>query len=158
MDMQLINDLNKIIEQKLKLFKEIQDITILQNKDIVGNKAENIEELIKRKQQVIDAIDKLDKSFLEGYSHLKDELKLDKPDKIDTDKYPQLKNLKSCVKEIIELAGDIMELENVNREKLNNIFIEVKKELKQINVGKRSLKAYEVPFIQNDGIYIDKKK
>ncbi len=156
--MQLINDLNKIVEQKLKLFKEIQNITVLQKNDIENNKAENIEQLIERKQQVIDAIDKLDKGFLEGYSQLKDKLKLDKPDKIDTDKYPELKTLKSCVKEIIELAGGIMELEKVNREKLNSIYDEVKKELKQIKVGQRSLKAYEIPFMQNDGIYIDKKK
>lgn len=158
MNMQLIKDLNYITEQKLKLFKEILNITILQKEDIENNKAENIGDLIDRKQQVIDAIDKLDKSFLQGYQQLKDELKLDRPDRIDTNKYPELKTLKHCVEDIMELAGKIMELENSNREKLNAIFNEVKNELKQINVGKRSLKAYEKPVVQNDGIYIDRKK
>ncbi|MGB7605779.1 MAG: flagellar export chaperone FlgN [Lutisporaceae bacterium] len=158
MDMQLIKELNNITEQKLKFFREILDITVLQKEDIKNNKAENIETLVQKKQQVIDTIDKLDKSFLTGYRQLKDELKIGKPDKIDTDKYPELKTLKHCVEEIIDLAGAIMELENSNREKLNKIFDEVKNELKQINTGKRSLKAYEIPFTQKDGIYIDKKK
>jgi adenylyl- and sulfurtransferase ThiI len=64
----------------------------------------------------------------------------------------------SSVNKAMELAGKVMELESSNREKLNEIFDEVKKELKQINVGKRSLKAYEKPIEQNDGIYIDRKK
>lgn len=158
MDMQLIKDLNYITEQKLKLFKEILDITILQKEDIENNNAENISALIQKKQQVIDAIDKLDKSFLQGYQQLKDELKLDRPDRIDINKYPELKTLKHCVEEIMELAGRIMGLENSNREKLNDIFNAVKNELKQINVGKRSLKAYDKPAVQNDGIFIDRKK
>lgn len=158
MDMQLIKDLNYITEQKLKLFKEILNITILQREDIENNKAENIGTLVDRKQKVIDAIDKLDQSFLQRYQKLKDELHLDRPDRIDTSKYPELKTLKHYVEEIMELAGKVMELESSNREKLNEIFDEVKKELKQINVGKRSLKAYEKPIEQNDGIYIDRKK
>lgn len=160
MNMQLIKDLNCIIEQKLKLklFKEIYDITVLQKEDIETNRAENIGTLVSDKQKVIDTIDELDKVFLQGYQLLKDELKLDRPDRIDTGKYPELKSLKLCVEEIMELAGRIMELENSNLEKLNSIFSEVKNELKQINVGKRSLKAYEKPVVQNDGIYIDWKK
>ena len=35
---------------------------------------------------------------------------------------------------------------------------ELKKEMKQINVGRKSIRAYETPVINNDGIYIDKKK
>jgi hypothetical protein len=35
---------------------------------------------------------------------------------------------------------------------------EMKREIKQINTGKRSIKAYEKANINNDGIYIDRKK
>ncbi len=34
----------------------------------------------------------------------------------------------------------------------------LKKEITLINKGKKSIKAYENPVINNDGIYIDKKK
>lgn len=158
MNMQLISKLNQITEQKLKLFKEIYNVTVLQKEDIENNNAGNIEALVQKKQQIIDAIDELDKTFLEGYSQLKDELKLDRPDKIDTNRYPELKTLKSYINDIMKLARSIMELENSNRDKLNDIFNEVKKELRQINTGKRSIKAYETPMVQSDGIYIDRKK
>jgi hypothetical protein len=156
--MQLISRLNQITEQKLKLFKEIYNVTVLQKEDIENNKAGNIEALVQKKQQIIDTIDELDKAFLDSYSQLKDELKLDRPDRIDVNRYPELKTLKSYIDDIMKLARSIMELENSNREKLNDIFNEVKKELRQINTGKRSIKAYETPMVQSDGIYIDRKK
>ncbi|MDF2520404.1 MAG: hypothetical protein K0R84_1032 [Clostridia bacterium] len=158
MNMQLISRLNQITEQKLKLFKEIYNVTVLQKEDIENNKAGNIEALVQKKQQIIDTIDELDKAFLDSYSQLKDELKLDRPDRIDVNRYPELKTLKSYIDDIMKLARSIMELENSNREKLNDIFNEVKKELRQINTGKRSIKAYETPMVQSDGIYIDRKK
>ncbi len=155
---QLINDLNQIIEQKLQLFTEIYNITLDQQKDIEDNEADNLEVLVQQKQQVIDKIDKLDEGFLIGYNKLKEEHRLDSLDLIDIDKHPEMKNIKNHIKSIIGMAHKIMELENSNREKLDKTFQNVKNELKQINTGKRSLKAYESKPVYNDGIYIDKKK
>lgn len=155
---QLISDLNQIIEKKLELFHDMYKITVSQQKDIEENKAGNIELLVQQKQQVIDKIDKLDESFLAGFNKLKKEFQLDSIDLIDTNKHPEMMNIKNHIKSIMGMAHKIMELENSNREKLNDIFQSVKNELKQINTGKRSLKAYEPKPIYNDGFYIDKKE
>lgn len=154
----LIQNLNQIMEQKLELFTEIFDITMLQQKDIESNQADHIEALVQQKQQVIDKIDKLDASFLEGYKKLKEELRLDSLDKVDLVRHPELRMIKSSVEEIMKMAQQIMELENSNREKLDAIFQGIKNELRQINTGKRSIKAYEIQPVYNDGIFIDKKK
>lgn len=158
MDNQLINNLNQIIEQKLDLFSELYDITVMQQQDIDNNEADNIETLVQQKQLIIDKIDQLDQNFLKGYETLKTSLNLDKLEKTDTSKYPELRNLKESVERIMELAPEIMKLENNNREKLNAIFDKVKNELKQVKAGKKSIKAYEAAPVYNDGIYIDKKK
>lgn len=158
MDKQLINDLYLAIERKLELFNEIYNITLKQQQDIENNDAENIEALVQQKQTVIDEVDKLDLRFLEGYKTLKETLNIDKLDKIDTDKYPELKKLKENVQKIMEIAPQIMELESSNKEKLDQIFQRVKNEIKQINLGKKSIKAYEPTPVNNDGIFIDKKK
>lgn len=155
---QLINDLNQIIEKKLELFHEMYKITVSQQKDIEENEADNIEVLVQQKQQVIDKIDKLDESFVEGFNKLKKEFQLDSVDLIDTNKYPEMINIKNHIKSIMGIAHKIMELENSNRIKLENIFQSVKEELKQLNKGKRSLRAYEPKPIYNDGVFIDKKK
>ena len=154
----LVQNLNHIMQQKLALFGVIYDITLMQQQDIENNQADNIEELVQKKQQVIDNIDKLDTDFLEGYKRLKDELQLDSLDKVDINKHPELKDIKDNVQKITHMARKIMELENSNRLKLDAIFQSVKNELRQINTGKRSLKAYEAQPVHNDGIYIDKKK
>ena len=155
---QLISDLNQIIEKKLELFHEMYKITIAQQKDIDENEADNIEILVQQKQQVIDSIDKLDQSFLAGFNKLKTEFQLDSIDLIDTNKHPEMINIKNHIKSIMGMAHKIMELENSNRIKLDSIFQNIKEELKQINTGKRSLKAYDQKPINNDGIFIDKKK
>ena len=155
---QLISDLNQIIEKKLELFNEMYKITVSQQKDIEENEAGNIEVLVQQKQQVIDRIDKLDESFLSGFNKLKNEFQLDSIDLIDTNKHPEMMNIKNHIKSIMGMAHKMMELENSNREKLDSIFQSVKEELKQINTGKRSLKAYDQKPINNDGIFIDKKK
>lgn len=158
MNNQLINQLNQIVEHKLEFFTEIYSITMEQKKDIEDNDADNIAALVQQKQDIIDRVNKLDEDFLSGYKKLKEELHLDSLDFNDTKKYPEMESIKTHIEKIMGMAHKIMELENSNREKLNAIFQEVKNELRQINTGKRSLKAYEPQPVYNDGIYIDKKK
>ena len=158
MENQLIDDLNRIIEEKLRLFNEIYHITLEQQKDIEDHEADNIEGLVQQKQLVIDKIDKLDEDFLAGYNKLKEELHIESIDLINTDKLPEMKNIKNHIKNIMGITHKIMELENSNKEKLDKIFQDVKNELRKIKTGKRSVKAYESTPRFNDGIYIDKKK
>jgi hypothetical protein len=58
----------------------------------------------------------------------------------------------------MSFAKEIMTIEESNRDKLNILLNELKKEMKHISLGKKSIRAYEKPAAYNDGIYIDKKK
>ena len=158
MQSQLINELNEIIGKKLELFNEMYKITVDQQKDIEQNEAGNIEVLVQQKQQIIDKIDKLDESFLAGFNNVKKEFQLDSVELIDTKKHPEMIVIKNHIKSIMGMAHKIMELENNNSKKLDSIFQSVKEELKQINTGKRSLRAYDHKPTNNDGMFIDKKK
>lgn len=158
MQSQLINELNEIIGKKLELFNEMYKITVDQQKDIEQNEAGNIEVLVQQKQQIIDKIDKLDESFLAGFNKVKKEFQLDSVELIDTKKHPEMIVIKNHIKSIMGIAHKIMELENNNSKKLDSIFQSVKEELKQINTGKRSLRAYDHKPTNNDGMFIDKKK
>ncbi len=157
MSKELITDLEHIIEKKLELFQELNRITLNQSDDIQNNQGDNLEALVQEKQIIIDRIDRLDESFLRGYKILRDELQLDTLNKEDGVRHPELGNIKSTIQKIMELAQSIMELEKSNNAQLEEIFNNVKKELKQLNTGKRSLKAYEAAPVYNDGVYIDKK-
>lgn len=154
----IMSELLGLIDKKAELFSSIMDITIEQKKDIWENEARNIEELVNRKQTVIDSIDEIDKVFSDKLNMLKKSLNIDSLESADFTKYPVLKTIKLKVETIIATAQKIMDIEKENREKLLILHNELKKELKQINVGKKSIKAYERPVISSDGIYIDRKK
>lgn len=153
-----IAELIGLLDEKKKLFDKIMKITLEQKKDIEENKANKIEELVGRKQLIINSIDEIDKSFSEKFDLLKKQLGTDALEKADIAKHPMLKALKPKVETIMSLARDIMQIEESNKEKLSGIISGVKKEIKQLSLGKKSIKAYERPDINNDGIYIDKKK
>lgn len=153
-----ITELLGLLDKKRQLFDDIMEITLEQKKDIEENAANKIEKLVGKKQSVIDSIDEIDKSFSEEFNLMKKQLKVNTLEEVDFTKYPELKNLKLKVEEIMSTAKEIMLIEESNKEKLEAIMNELKKEIKQINIGKKSVKAYENPVINNDGIYIDKKK
>ncbi|MGE5630857.1 MAG: hypothetical protein ACM3TR_07140 [Caulobacteraceae bacterium] len=155
---EMIVSLVGLADKKKELFSKINDITLEQKKDIEENEARNIEELVNRKQQVIDVIDEIDREFSEKLNLLKKSLNIDALENADFTKYPMLKTLKLKVEGIIPVARGIMEIEKENKEKLLVIFNKLKNEMKQLSVGKKSIKAYEMPSINNDGIYIDRKK
>lgn len=153
-----ITELLGLIDRKKQLFDNIIEITLQQKRDIEENAAGSIEELVNKKQAVINNVNEIDKTFFELAELLKKQLKVDSLEKADLAKYPALKALKPKVEEIMTLAKEIMEIEVFNKEKLTAIMDDMKKEMRQMSVGRKSIKAYENPVINNDGIYVDKKK
>lgn len=155
---QLIQNLNGLTIKKHEYFNELLLITKAQQEDIQKNAAENMLALVEKKQSFIDKIDGLDKAFQMQFEQLKSELNIDNLDKMDILKYPDLKILRENVGAIMSLAGDITKLEKENDIQINVLYDLLKKELKRINIGKQSMKAYEPQTVNTDGVYIDKKK
>ncbi len=153
----LITVLLDLLDKKKRLFDEIMEITMEQKKDIEENDASNIEALIKRKQKAIDSVDRIDKTFSIEFSQFKKQLNIDKLDEVDQERYPLLKILKQKVEDIIDQAQNIAKIEEYNKDKLTMRLEELKKEMKHLSVGKKSIQAYQNPAFGN-GAYIDKKK
>jgi len=154
----IIVGLMNLLKKKQLLFDRIMEITLEQKKVLEENEADKIEGLVGLKQSVIDSIDEIDMSFSQGLKTLKKHLSVQALEEVDFTKYPELKDLKLKVEEIMSMAQEIMLIERSNKEKLVSIMNEMKKEIKQIKAGKKSIKAYERPITNNDGIYVDKKK
>lgn len=154
----MIFELLSLADKKRQLFDNIMEITLEQKKDIEENGANTIGEIVNRKQVVIDQIDEIDRTFSEKFGLLKKQLNINNLEELDFTKYPMLKSLKLKVEEIMSLAKKIMIMEESNKDKLTSMMNGLKKEMKQLSVGKKSIRAYENPAINNDGIYIDKKK
>lgn len=155
---QIVNNLHKLIDKKIELFEEILRITVKQKEDIAKNVANNIQELVDKKQLVINHIDEIDKAFNQQIIMIKKMLNIDSLENIDTLKYPRLAALKGKISGLFSISKNIMNIEKENMDNLNLLFNDIKIELKQINSGKKSIRAYEPTSIATDGIYIDRKK
>ncbi len=155
---QAILNLHNLLDKKIEYFNEIYNITNRQKHDIENNTADNIEILVNEKQQIIDKIDSIDLAFKQQSEMLKKTLQIDSLEKADIQKYPTLGELKKKVAAIMKLAEKIITLENDNNQKLNTLMDSLKLEMKQLKAGKKSLKAYDTPIINTDGVYIDRKK
>ncbi len=148
----------KLIEEKKAALEAIYDLTLEQKKDIDESEGIKLDELIDKKQVKIDEIVEIDKFFQATFEKLKRDLKITALDELDLKLYPELKTLQNQVKEISESGSKIMELETENRTKLEALIKEIKKDIKNVSVGRKSINAYEKQNINTDGVYIDKKK
>lgn len=161
----LINILAQISKTKYNLMKEIHEITKMQKIDIENNNSELLNNYIEKKQEKIDEINKLDKQFYSLYIKLKEDLNIDSIEHIDTKKYPDIKELKSRIENILKLTKEIDEIDRMNTKKVKEELDKVKENLKNIKNDKKSLKnnaraykGYNTKYNHAQGVFIDNKK
>lgn len=154
----IISKLQILLDQKKTSMESIHKLTLAQKDDIDKNQGENLSSFIDEKQKEIERIEDLDEAFAETYQLLKSSLNIHALDSMDIDSYPQLKIVKKITGEILDLAGNIMELEEENKARVSDLIGSIKRELKTVRLGQKSLKAYEKPNVNVEGVYIDRKK
>ena len=79
-------------------------------------------------------------------------------EELDTGNYSDFKIIKEQIKGLMEIAHKTMALERENKDALEILIDNVKNDIKQVSLGKKSISAYEKQSTNTDGIYIDKKK
>lgn len=154
----MMNDLVELLEEKKAVLEKIHELTLKQKEDIENNQGDNINGFIDKKQVEIDKINVIDEDFANTVKKLKLELDIESLEQVDTDRFPQMKVMRVKIEEILNLGNDIMKLEEYNKDKIIEIINHIKKDLKAVNLGRKSVKAYEKPNIDVGGIYIDRKK
>lgn len=154
----MMNDLVELLEEKKAVLEKIHELTLKQKEDIENNQGDNINGFIDKKQVEIDKINVIDEDFANTVKKLKLELDIESLEQVDTDRFPQMKVMRVKIEEILSLGNDIMKLEEYNKDKIIEIINHIKKDLKAVNLGRKSVKAYEKPNIDVGGIYIDRKK
>ncbi len=161
----LMNHLTQISEIKYNLMKEINEITKMQRIDIENNNSDSLINYIEKKQIKIDEINKLDKQFYSLYIKLKENLNIESIENIDTKKYPDIKDLKSRIEDILKLAKEIDEVDKINNKKVKEELEKVKQDLKNVKNDQKSLKnnvraykGYNTKYNHAQGVFIDNKK
>ncbi len=150
--------MQELLNKKKEALKIIYNLTLKQKNDIDTNEGANLEKYIDDKQIEIDKIDNIDKGFSMIFEDLKKRLNIESMEELDTGNYSDFKIIKEQIKGLMEIAHKTMALERENKDALEILIDNVKNDIKQVSLGKKSISAYEKQSTNTDGIYIDKKK
>lgn len=147
--------LNESLQSKKELLLKLIEFTKEQSKfiksEIISNdENDEFDQLVSKKDVLMDEIDKIDENFNRIFDKIIDNLNSDKL------KYKQdIEKLQSSIIEITEFTNQLINLEKMNFSLFEKETISLKKEVKEFK-NKTKLANYIKPDIQ-DAYFYDKK-
>lgn len=150
--------LKDISQRKLTLLNEILLFARSQNEVIKGKRFEEMELLIKEKQQRIDAVDKLDEQFAEYSSRLKEMLSVKSLEELPRFGFPGTKELKEVIENIFQKLNDIKVTDDENISLVKEEMTDIRKRLNSTSNNKRIQGAYNSSVNSITSHYFDEKK
>jgi len=154
----LINELIDVSYEKKNIMKNILETVKLERKFIELQNIEAISRQNDLKLKYMIEIEKLDMKFYSSYNKLKANLSIDSIEKINIEKYPQVKKLKEVVRDILILTQEIKIADNQNILKLKGDKDNSVMKLKYVRQCKNVINAYRVYNNQVRSVFFDKKK
>lgn len=154
----IVKELIHISQEKKILIQNILDVTKRQKKFLELEKIETVLKQIDLKDEYMFQVDKLDIKFHTLFNEFKSDLGVETIDKIDVEKYPQMKILKEVVGEILKLTKKIKVVDNQNINILKKDMDETSNKLKGVKQGKKATNAYGAYKSQMTSMFFDKKK
>jgi len=152
-----INEMIAISSKKQELMKEILEITKRQREFIKLGKIETVSKQIELKERIINEVNKLDLEFYQIYNELK-KSGIEGLDKLDVNKYPQLKELRVIVENILSITNETKVIDDENILRLQNEKKDLSIKLKGLKQGKRASNAYGAQKNMTESVFLDKKK
>ena len=153
------DNVKKMIELSLKkkdILIQILKLTTTQADTIENDNIYNLSKILIQKEKLMEEIDILDRDFLSLYNDIKSEEGIDNLEKINIEKYANIKSLKEIVTEINTILNDISMIDRNNTIKMKSNVDKVKSDLKQVKEVKRAYKGYNYEAVES--ILIDEKQ
>lgn len=142
--------------EKKALLIQILKLTKTQSDFIEDENIDDLSILLVEKEKLMQEIDILDKKFLSLYNAIKSDEGVDSLEKINIEKYANLKSLKEVVAEINSVLNDISIIDRNNTIKMKSQVDKIKSDLKQVKQAKRAYKGYNYEPVES--MLIDEKK
>lgn len=157
-----ILDLIGLNKRKAELLDEIFEITRHQKVSISTNSLNSLLDNIKKKQEVMDSIDSIDRSFYSGFLELKELLGITNMEQINPSEYPDIAVLKLSVNKIMMTLEAIEKIDGDNVVEVKQEIEKVKDSMREVQSQKKVFKGYGTMTASygtdSQGYYIDGKK
>jgi len=132
--------LNDILVKKQALLGEILDLTRRQKEALLRDDFNELEILIARKQAKMDAVDRLDRQFLEHAEGLKKELGIESLEELPSKKISGTVGLKENTAAVLDLLREIKAVDDENTACLKKKMDDTKEKIRQ-SAGFRKVSA-----------------
>ena len=158
-----IEELVNLNNNKRNYLKKLYEITKLQTIDIASNSLNSLLDHIKQRQDIMNAIDDIDKKFYTQFQDLKLYLGIKSLEDVDINEYPEIASLKFSVKEVMDLLGEIDKQDKNNISNVKTEMDKLKEDMKDLQTQSKVIKNYGTSSVSSygkdyQGFYIDGKK
>lgn len=153
-----VSRLRDISLKKLSLLSEILLFVRSQNEVIKAERLEEMDMLIKEKQQRMDAVDKLDEQFAVYSSRLKDVLSISSFEELPKFNLSGTQELKAVIENIHQKLQDIKQIDDENISLIKAEMKDTKEKINIANTHKRVTGAYYPTQTGGTSYFFDTKK
>ncbi|KAB3532051.1 flagellar export chaperone FlgN [Alkaliphilus serpentinus] len=153
--------LKHVSTEKLKLVKELLELTIKQKESLLAaedNSTELLNRIVEEKQCIITTINHLDYDFSSNYDALLDSLGLKSLEGIKEEPVKGFKELKLVISEIMTVMQKIKILDDENHRLAIKNMEAIKGQLKTMKTGKMATNSYGKKYKESPSIFIDRKR
>jgi hypothetical protein len=153
-----LTKLNEIMAKKQVLLREILDCTLQQKEALSRDDFNELEILIAKKQARMDAVDRLDRRFLDHAEGLKKELGIKSLEELPARRISGTVQLKENTAGVLDLLREIKAVDDENTACLEKKVADMKEKARQSNSFKKVSAAYFQPRHGLTNPYFDEKK
>lgn len=152
----VVDNLISLAQNKYEQLRDVYLLTQEQTNAIEELDMETLSELIDKKQQKIDLIVTFDSQFEAITDDIKIVYNVKSLDELQVDS-SNIESLKDVISKVTEILHQIVQIENLNREKMNNAKEQLERNMNKAQTGKVAIKQYGGFSSYADAFFIDKK-
>ncbi|NLO39466.1 MAG: flagellar biosynthesis protein FlgN [Ruminiclostridium sp.] len=157
-EQQLMNQMIALSQKKLELLKDLKRLSEKQNQAFKDKELDEIENLLNKKDEIIEYVQKLDDAFLNVSENLKQQLGIQDLEALSETTLDGKLALKELISEITGVVELIIQLEQDSYGKATDMKDELGDKIKGVNSGKKITSAYSIKPTSSPSYFFDKKK
>lgn len=135
-------DLFDLLAAKKRLWRQFYQLTVAQAELLVPDKADELLQLLDRKEECIKALDAVQDELNAAY-------------KTGGPGIAEQEEIKKRRQEIFKLIDECRQVDNINRQKISVGFNKFKQELNNFQAGKEAVSGYVKGLNGNKGAFVD---
>jgi len=157
-EQQLLNQMIALSEKKLDLLNQLKKLSEKQNRAFHDKALDDVENILNKKDQIIEYVQKLDNAFLSVSENIKTMLGISSLEELSSTNLDGRLKLKELIGEITGVVESIIQLEQESYKLASAMEGELGDKIKGVNAGKKVTTAYNIKPIRPPSYFFDKKK